>query len=176
MSVLLTARDIAGFLLKADFSFSDENAVIVNIWTHDKALIPDQYRNDLQQFKHDIRRMMGVFQDSPEEREAFESIMNEMECDIQLPDESEDDTNVDLFLKRVRMELMFIIGIKIKRIKLKRFLAINRCRRRSEKFVTKIRSALMDLDLVTCGKGGILCDIADFKLEDMMTIRLREYT
>ena len=172
MNPLFSRQDMVDFLVHKDYPLSKEVAQLRVLWADHRELLDVADGVRFEEFVRDIRRSM-------EKRAHTKADLNELEFLLQGLDiapvlETEEEVLhiVERYFKMIKLSLLMPDGKGYRRVKLRSLLSAFHYKRRSRLLVNEIRQALLELDLVTCLRGGVPCDIADASIDDMMTIRL----
>jgi len=168
---LYTPRDIAIFLLKANFTLSDENAVLHAIWESSEH-IKKEYAQDEVLFRRAVRAELDSFTQMDDETDELEMIMRDANLSFVRRTEEEQDYIFGYF-KVIRLELMYIKGKDFHKIKLRRLLRQFGYKRRSLQLVERVNNTLSELSLVPYLRGYEPCDINAIGIDDMIMIRLK---
>lgn len=171
MNCIFTPDDIAIFLLKADFTLSDEQMVLYSLWEEQKQMT-SKYRNDKFSFIREIRREMVSYKYKNDMHE-LDLIMRDIDPDYILLTPKDEHDFIFQFFKIIRLELLYIERKDCYKIKLRNLLKRFGYKRRSQSLIKNITHSLTLLSLTTYLRGYVSCDVQNIALDDMVMIRLK---
>ena len=172
MNCVFTPDDIAIFLLKTDFTLSDEQMVLYSLWEEKRQMTPKD-NHDKFAFIREIRREMTSYK-YKEDMHELDLIMREIDPDYVLLSPKEEYDYIFKFFKVIRLELLYIMGKEYYKIKLRNLLKRFGYKRRSQSLINHITQSLTILSLTTYLRGHIPCDVKTIALDDMVMIRLKQ--
>ena len=84
-----------------------------------------------------------------------------------------DDFNIDLFFKKLRVQILYLGKQDYLRMKLRRLMARYGYQRRSKDFVRFLKILLVFYHIQTALRGNDICDVETMgSLDDMLTFRV----
>jgi hypothetical protein len=168
-----TPNDIAVFLLKADFTLSDEQVILHDLWETGKH-IARKYLRDEALFKWHIRAKLASYMHNKDgDLSELALIMRDVDPDFVLKNPEYAEDYILQYFKVIRLELMYINGRNYYKIKLRRLLRQFGYERRAQSIVQNINRALTLLSLEPFLRGYAPTDIMSAGLNDMIMIRLK---
>lgn len=174
MTYLYTPQDIAAFLLAADFTQSDERAIIKELWENKKASLPAQYRTDLALFRRHIYRELSKFNGLSTDLDELNILLKDTEHAFCVDGSINEQGIIDSYFKIVKLGLIYTEGKDYQRIKLRRLLKEFGYKRRSARLVEYVECTLATLGLETYLRGYVPCSISEIDVDDMIVIRLKD--
>lgn len=173
MKYLYTPYDIAAFCLHANFTSTDERAIISNICENDKKSIPAEYRNNISHYIREIRLERFKLEEMQGELDELNLLTSDTEHAYCVDGTFNEHGIIESYFKIVKLSLTHIEGCDFKKIKLRRLLRVFGYKRRSPQLVAYIKRALSALELNTYVKGFVPCDVSEIDVDDMLIIRLK---
>ena len=171
MSYIYTVNDIAFFLNFANFKLSDELFVLDELWAEQKH-IDKRYWNNKALFKKDVWQELSIFT-SRNDVDEIDSIMRDIDPEYILSSSEYEQNAILHFFKIVQLELLYIEGRKVIKIKLRKLLKYFGYKRRSQTLIENIVLTMNLLSLTPYLRGNVPCDIATADLDVMIMIRLK---
>jgi hypothetical protein len=171
MNFVYTPNDIAVFLLKANFSFKEEQSVLKHLWNEQKH-ISKKYRNDLTVFIRAVRVKIDSYAltDSLDELDLIMRDINPKHKS--LTPAQEHDCILHFFMV-VRLELLYIKSRDYFKIKLRRLLKRFNYKRRTQSFMQDLSRTMIKLSLRSYLRDYVPCNLSAISLDDMVMIRLK---
>ncbi|MBQ9487156.1 MAG: hypothetical protein IJU91_05065 [Selenomonadaceae bacterium] len=166
-----TAPDLACIIDNWDLTVNDSSDLIQKIFQQDKNFLADEYRNDYRKLFLDVRYWSDYLCDKVTFDKEFPAIQKD--CGGVLDDTNfvNDDFDLDLFFKSLRIKLLYIGEKKYVRMKLRTLLSVYGYKRRSKEFIFYLKDCLKFYHIQTSLRGKI-CDVAEINLDDMITFRV----
>ena len=171
MNFLYTPNDIAVFLLKADFTLSDENDVIHDLWKNG-VHIAKKYKKDEALFKRHIRAELASYTQG-DETDELELIMRDVDASFTIRNPEYEQDYIFQYFKVICLELMYIYGKDYHKIKLRHLLRQFGYKRRSPQIMDHIKRAIKTLSLVIYLARYVRCEIDNIGIDEMVIIRLK---
>lgn len=172
MNPLFSRQDVVDFFVHKDYPLSKEVAQLRALWADHRDLLDVAEGVRFEEFIRDIRRLMEKRAHAKADLNELEFLLQGLEFAPAFETEEEVLYIVERYFKMIKLSLLMPDGKGYRRVKLRSVLSAFHYKRRSRLLVNEIRQALLELDLVTCVRGGVSCDIADAAIDDMLTIRL----
>lgn len=155
-----------------DYPLSKEVAELRALWVDHRELLDVADGVSCEDYIRDIRRSMEKRALAKADIDELEFLLHGLEIAPVLETDEEVFYIVERYFKMIKLSLLMRDSKGYRKVKLRRLLNAFHYKRRSRLLVNEIRQAVLALDLVTCLRGGVPCDIADAALDDMLTIRL----
>lgn len=166
-----TALDLACIINNWDLTVKDSAELIQKIFHHDNVFLAAKYKNDYRKWFLDVRYWSDYLGDKVTFDKEFLAIQKD--CGGLLDDTNfvNDDFDLDLFFKSLRIKLLYIDEKKYSRLKLRTLLSVYGYKRRSKEFIAYVKDSLKFYHIQTSLRGEI-CDVAEINLDDMITFRI----
>ena len=176
MEVCLTPLEMACIEESIGLAIKDTYALERLVWTFEKNLLPEIYRDNLKNWMLDVHFCGAYLHD----RAAL--ITKELQGINDKNEQSLLGTNQSLFgmefyelefyLKRMRIVILYHGKQDYVRVKLKTLLRAYGYQRRSAKLMTFLKQGMERYGLVSFLRGNQRCDIEEIRLDDMISFRV----
>ena len=166
-----TAIDVACIINNFDFTESFSAELIYKLWNEEKNFLAPEYRNDYRKWFLDIRYWSNYFYDKVTFDKEFPAIQKDCGDLLEEKNFLEDDFNLDLFFKSLRIKILYVGEKNYSRLKLRTLLSTYGYKRRSKEFIAYVKKCLAFYHIQTSFHGEI-CDVAEIKLDAMITFRV----
>lgn len=166
-----TAIDVACIINNFDFTESFSSELIYKLWNEEKNFLASEYRDDYRKWFLDIRYWSNYFYDKVTFDKEFPAVQKDCGDLLEEKNFLEDNFNLDLFFKSLRIKILYIGEKNYSRMKLRTLLSAYGYKRRSKEFVAYVKKCLAFYHIQTNFHGEI-CDVAEINLDDMITFRV----
>ena len=164
---LYSALDVAAIISSMELGCRDENEMIDSIWNGEKAFLVSEYRNNKRKFILDVYYWLQYFYEKPILDQECQDMMTS-DNTIEPEQYMSDFSNLDLFFKKIRIQILYGKGNDYVRVKLRTLLKHYGYKRRSQLLIQHINRCLYFYHLEITVRGGIPCSIEDATLDQML--------
>ena len=172
-ALLYTALDVACIIDNAGLSTKEALRLAHRMHTEDKSFLAVEYRQNYRKWLLDILYWSDYMQDKIALDAEFPSVQEVSDGTLDISDLMRDDFNLDLFFKRLRVQILYLGKKDYVRMKLRTLIAAYGYQRRSKEFVRFLKIRLVFYHIQTALRGNELCDVETMdSLDDMITFRV----
>ena len=171
--LLYTALDVACIIDNAGLSTKEALRLAHRMHTEDKSFLAVEYRQNYRKWLLDILYWSDYMQDKIALDAEFPSVQEVSDGTLDISDLMRDDFDLDLFFKRLRVQILYLGKKDYVRMKLRTLIAAYGYQRRSKEFVRFLKIRLVFYHIQTALRGNELCDVETMdSLDDMITFRV----
>lgn len=172
-ALLYTALDVACIIDNAGLSTKEALRLAHRMHTEDKSFLAVEYRQNYRKWLLDILYWSDYMQDKIALDAEFPSVQAASDGTLDVSDLMRDDFDLDLFFKRLRVQILYFGKKDYVRMKLRTLIAAYGYQRRSKEFVRFLKIRLVFYHIQTALRGNELCDVETMdSLDDMITFRV----
>ena len=172
-ALLYTALDVACIIDNAGLSTKEALRLAHRMHTEDKSFLAVEYRQNYRKWLLDILYWSDYMQDKIALDAEFPSVQAVSDGTLDISDLMRDDFDLDLFFKRLRVQILYLGKKDYVRMKLRTVIAAYGYQRRSKEFVRFLKIRLVFYHIQTALRGNELCDVETMdSLDDMITFRV----
>ena len=172
-ALLYTALDVACIIDNAGLSTKEALRLAHRMHTEDKSFLAVEYRQNYRKWLLDILYWSDYMQDKIALDAEFPSVQAVSDGTLDVSDLMRDDFDLDLFFKRLRVQILYLGKKDYVRMKLRTLIAVYGYQRRSKEFVRFLKIRLVFYHIQTALRGNELCDVETVdSLDDMITFRV----
>ena len=172
-ALLYTALDVACIIDNAGLSTKEALRLAHRMHTEDKSFLAVEYRQNYRKWLLDILYWSDYMQDKIALDAEFPSVQAASDGTLDVSDLMRDDFDLDLFFKRLRVQILYLGKKDYARMKLRTLIAAYGYQRRSKEFVRFLKIRLVFYHIQTALRGNELCDVETMdSLDDMITFRV----
>ena len=172
-ALLYTALDVACIIDNAGLSTKEALRLAHRMHTEDKSFLAVEYRQNYRKWLLDILYWSDYMQDKIALDADFPSVQAVSDGTLDISDLMRDDFDLDLFFKRLRVQILYLGKKDYVRMKLRTLIAAYGYQRRSKDFVRFLKIRLVFYHIQTALRGNELCDVETIdSLDDMITFRV----
>ena len=172
-ALLYTALDVACIIDNAGLSTKEALRLAHRMHTEDKSFLAVEYRQNYRKWLLDILYWSDYMQDKIALDAEFPSVQAVSDGTLDVSDLMCDDFDLDLFFKRLRVQILYLGKKDYVRMKLRTLIAAYGYQRRSKEFVRFLKIRLVFYHIQTALSGNELCDVETMdSLDDMITFRV----
>lgn len=172
-ALLYTALDVACIIDNAGLSTKEALRLAHRMHTEDKPFLAVEYRQNYRKWLLDILYWSDYMQDKIALDAEFPSVQAVSDGTLDVSDLMRDDFDLDLFFKRLRVQILYLEKKDYVRMKLRTLIAAYGYQRRSKEFVRFLKIRLVFYHIQTALRGNELCDVETMdSLDDMITFRV----
>lgn len=172
-ALLYTALDVACIIDNAGLSTKKALRLAHRMHTEDKSFLAVEYRQNYRKWLLDILYWSDYMQDKIALDAEFPSVQAVSDGTLDVSDLMCDDFDLDLFFKRLRVQILYLGKKDYVRMKLRTLIAAYGYQRRSKEFVRFLKIRLVFYHIQTALRGNELCDVETMdSLDDMITFRV----
>lgn len=172
-ALLYTALDVACIIDNAGLSTKEALRLAHRMHTEDKSFLAVEYRQNYRKWLLDILYWSDYMQDKITLDAEFPSVQTVSDGTLDISDLMRDDFDLDLFFKRLRVQILYLGKKDYVRMKLRTLIAAYGYQRRSKDFVRFLKIRLVFYHIQTALRGNELCDVETMdSLDDMITFRV----
>ena len=172
-ALLYTALDVACIIDNAGLSTKEALRLAHRMHTEDKSFLAVEYRQNYRKWLLDILYWSDYMQDKIALDAEFPSVQAVSDGTLDVSDLMRDDFDLDLFFKRLRVQILYLGKKDYVRMKLRTLIAVYGYQRRSKEFVRFLKIRLVFYHIQTALRGNELCDVETMdSLDDMITFRV----
>ena len=178
MEVCLTPLEMACIEESIGLAIKDTYALERLVWTFEKNLLPEIYRDNLKNWMLDVHFCGAYLHDRAALASEFPLIARELQeinakNDLNLLRAKQALFEMEFYLKRMRIVILYHGKQDYVRVKLKTLLRAYGYRRRSAKLITFLKQGMERYGLVSYLRGNQRCDIEEIRLDDMISFRVK---
>ena len=171
--LLYTALDVACIIDNAGLSMQEAVHLAQRMHAEDKSFLAVEYRQNYRKWLLDILYWSDYMQDKITLDADFPSVQAVSDGTLDVSDLMRDDFDLDLFFKRLRVQILYLGKKDYARMKLRTLIAAYGYQRRSKEFVRFLKIRLVFYHIQTALRGNELCDVETMdSLDDMITFRV----
>lgn len=174
-SLLYSTLDLAIIIGNMNLNCKRESCVINDIWLGEKSFLEPKYRNNKSRFILDIYYWMHYLNDKDIFDDELATIQRQLKQEKHnkfLNEYTNDYSDLDLYFKSIRINILYGNGNKYARIKLNSLISMYGYKRRSSSLVEYIKNCMNFYKLDARLRGGAVCDLKNCSLNDMITLRV----
>ena len=172
-TLLYTALDVVCIIDNAGLSTKEALRLAHRMHTEDKSFLAVEYRQNYRKWLLDILYWSDYMQDKIALDAEFPSVQAVSDGTLDISDLMRDDFDLDLFFKRLRVQILYLGKKDYVRMKLRTLIAAYGYQRRSKEFVRFLKIRLVFYHIQTALRGNELCDVETMdSLDDMITFRV----
>ena len=172
-ALLYTALDVACIIDNAGLSTKEALRLAHRMHTEDKSFLAVEYRQNYRKWLLDILYWSDYMQDKIILDAEFPSVQAVSDGTLDISDLMRDDFDLDLFFKRLRVQILYLGKKDYVRMKLRTLIAAYGYQRRSKEFVRFLKIRLIFYHIQTALRGNEICDVETMdSLDDMITFRV----
>lgn len=172
-ALLYTALDVACIIDNAGLSTKEALRLAHRMHTEDKSFLAVEYRQNYRKWLLDILYWSDYMQDKIALDAEFPSVQAVSDGTLDISDLMRDDFDLDLFFKKLRVQILYLGKKDYVRMKLRTLIAAYGYQRRSKEFVRFLKIRLVFYHIQTALRGNELCDVETMdSLDDMITFRV----
>ena len=172
-ALLYTALDVACIIDNAGLSTKEALRLAHRMHTEDKSFLAVEYRQNYRKWLLDILYWSDYMQDKIALDAEFPSVQAVSDGTLDVSDLMCDDFDLDLFFKKLRVQILYLGKKDYVRMKLRTLIAAYGYQRRSKEFVRFLKIRLVFYHIQTALRGNELCDVETMdSLDDMITFRV----
>ena len=172
-ALLYTALDVACIIDNAGLSAKEALRLAHRMHTEDKSFLAVEYRQNYRKWLLDILYWSDYMQDKIALDAEFPSVQAVSDETLDVSDLMRDDFDLDLFFKKLRVQILYLGKKDYVRMKLRTLIAAYGYQRRSKEFVRFLKIRLVFYHIQTALRGNELCDVETMdSLDDMITFRV----
>jgi len=172
-ALLYTALDVACIIDNAGLSTKEALRLAHRMHTEDKSFLAVEYRQNYRKWLLDILYWSDYMQDKIALDAEFPSVQAVSDGTLDVSDLMRDDFDLDLFFKRLRVQILYLGKKDYVRMKLRTLIAAYGYQRPSKEFVRFLKIRLVFYHIQTALRGNELCDVETMdSLDDMITFRV----
>lgn len=171
--LLYTAFDVACIVDNLGLSTKQTIKLAKQMHNVDKNYISTEYRESYRNWVLDILYWSEYMEDKIALDAEFPSIQAISEGKVNIESMMRSNFNIDLFFKKLRIQILFLGKKNYTRMKLRTIMAEYGYKRRSKEFVKFLKYRLMFYHIQTALRGKDVCDIETMSnIDDMITFRI----
>ena len=172
-ALLYTALDVACIIDNAGLSAKEALRLAHRMHTEDKSFLAVEYRQNYRKWLLDILYWSDYMQDKIALDAEFPSVQAVSDGTLDISDLMRDDFDLDLFFKKLRVQILYLGKKDYVRMKLRTLIAAYGYQRRSKEFVRFLKIRRVFYHIQTALRGNELCDVETMdSLDDMITFRV----
>ena len=171
--LLYTALDVACIVDNIGLSTQEMMKLSHRMHVEDNLFLAKEYRNNYRKWLLDILYWSDYMQDKITLDAEFPSIQAISDGQLDVEALTHDDFNIDLFFKKLRIQILYLGKNDYVRMKLRTLMAAYGFKRRSKEFVHFLQCRLAFYHIQTALRGNEVCNVEDMEsLDDMITFRV----
>lgn len=173
--LLYSSFDLACIINSMDLGAQKTGRLLEELFQKDRFFIERDYRNNKRHLYLDVYYWLDYLSDKPIIDQEFPSIQKDFNSFGRMITEDAFITeyfDLDLFFKKMRLQLLFLGGQDFVRMKLRTMLRAYGYKRRSEKLLQYLNGSLLFYHIETFVRGGVECSISEIGLDEMITFRI----
>ena len=171
--LLYTALDVACIIDNAGLSAKEGMRLAHRMYTEDKSFLAMEYRQNYRKWLRDILYWSDYMQDKIALDAEFPSVQAASDGTLDVAALMCDDFALDLFFKKLRVQILYFGKKDYARMKLRTLMAAYGYQRRSKDFVRFLKTRLIFYHIQTALRGNEVCDVETMdSLDDMITFRV----
>lgn len=170
-----SALDIAIIVSSMQLGCRDESRILDRIWVGEKAFLDIPYRTNQRKFILETYHWLQYFYDKPiidRESLAIQRDLEHSNRTLRADQLTSDFSDLDLFLKSIRIRILYGDGNDYVRVKLRTLLKQYGYKRRSRLLLQHINCCMQFYHLEAMLRGGVPCSIEAANLDQMLTFRV----
>ena len=170
--LLYTALDVACIIDNVGLSAKEGMRLAHRMHTEDKSFLAMEYRQNYRKWLLDILHWSDYMQDKITLDFEFPSVQAASDGKLDVSALMRDDFDIDLFFKKLRVQILYLGKKDHVRMKLRTLMAAYGYQRRSKEFVRFLKIRLIFYHIQTALRGNEICDVETMdSLDDMITFR-----
>lgn len=171
--LLYTALDVACIIDMEGLSVQEAVLLAQRMHAEDKSFLAMEYRQNYRKWLRDILYWSDYMQDKIALDAEFPSVQAVSDGTMDVSALMRDDFNLDLFFKKLRVQILYLGKKDYARMKLRTLMAEYGYQRRSKDFVRFLKIRLVFYHIQTALRGNEICDVETMdSLDDMITFRV----
>ncbi|WP_313185080.1 hypothetical protein [Lacrimispora sp.] len=172
---LYSSFDLACIINSMNLGAQETGRLLEELFYKDRFFLEGNYRNDKRRLYLDVHYWLDYLSDKPTIDAEFPSIQKDFDLFGKKIAEDSFITeyfDLDLFFKKMRLQLLFLGNQDFIRMKLRTMLRAYGYKRRSEKLLRYLKDSLLFYHIETYVRGGAGCNISEIGLDEMITFRI----
>ena len=171
--LLYTALDVACIIDMEGLSVQEAVLLAQRMHAEDKSFLAMEYRQNYRKWLRDILYWSDYMQDKIALDAEFPSVQAVSDGTMDVSALMRDDFNLELFFKKLRVQILYLEKKDYARMKLRTLMAEYGYQRRSKDFVRFLKIRLVFYHIQTALRGNEICDVETMdSLDDMITFRV----
>ena len=171
--LLYTALDVACIIDMEGLSVQEAVLLAQRMHAEDKSFLAMEYRQNYRKWLRDILYWSDYMQDKIALDAEFPSVQAASDGTLDVAALMRDDFALDLFFKKLRVQILYFGEQDYARMKLRTLMAKYGYQRRSKDFVRFLKIRLVFYHIQTALRGNEICDVETMdSLDDMITFRV----
>jgi hypothetical protein len=171
--LLYTALDVACVIDMEGLSVQEAVLLAQRMHAEDKSFLAMEYRQNYRKWLRDILYWSDYMQDKIILDAEFPSVQAVSDGTMDVSALMRDDFDLDLFFKKLRVQILYFGEQDYVRMKLRTLMAKYGYQRRSKEFVRFLKIRLVFYHIQTALRGNEICDVETMDcLDDMITFRV----
>ena len=171
--LLYTALDVACIIDMEGLSVQEAVLLAQRMHAEDKSFLAVEYRQNYRKWLRDILYWSDYMQDKIILDAEFPAVQAVSDGTMDVSALMRDDFNLDLFFKKLRVQILYFGKKDYARMKLRTLMAEYGYQRRSKEFVRFLKIRLVFYHIQTALRGNEICDVETMDcLDDMITFRV----
>ncbi len=171
--LLYTPFDVACIIDSMGISTQEAMRLAHRMYAENKMFLGRDYRGNYRKWMLDILYWSDYMQDKVTLDSEFPSVQAVSDGAIEVDAMKRDNFNIDLFFKKLLVQILYIGKKDYVRMKLRTLIAAYGYKRRSKEFVHFIKYRLAFYHIQTTLRGNEVCDVEHLNsLDDMITFRI----
>lgn len=171
--LLYTAFDVACIVDNIGLSIQESMKLSSRMYAEDNLFLAREFRNNYRKWLLDILYWSNYMQDKITLDAEFPSVQVVSDGQLDIQALMRDDFEIDLFFKKLRVQILYLGKKDYVRMKLRTLMAAYGFKRRSKAFVHFLQCRLAFYHIQTALRGNEICDVEDMgSLDDMITFRV----
>ena len=173
--LLYSSFDLACIINSMDLGAQETGRLLEELFHKDSFFLECDYRNNKRRLYLDVHYWLDYLSDKPAIDQEFPSIQKDFSAFGKKIAEDAFITeyyDLDLFFKKMRLQLLFLGSQDFLRMKLRTLLRAYGYKRRSEKLLQYLTYSLLFYHIETFVCGGGECRISEIGLDEMITFRI----
>ena len=170
---MYTSFDVACIIDNMGISTQEAMRLAHRMYSNDKMFLAREYRENYRKWMLDILYWSDYMQDKVAIDAEFPSVQAVSDGMIDVTALKRDNFDIDLFFKKLRIQILYLGKKDYVRMKLRTLIAAYGYKRRSKEFVHFIKYHLAFYHIQTALRGNEVCDMENVdSLDDMITFRV----
>ncbi len=172
-SSVYDALSIAYYIDSQDMGVRQQAAFLQRIYQEERECLMKPYQNNQRQFILDVSYWVDYLIDKvtfDKEYPAIKKDLQQLGMSFRVFDYEDEYADIDFFFIQLRLRIKYELTQGYTRIKLRTLLRHYGYKRRSKKIMMHISKCLNHFQLLPT-KNGLICDIWDMSLDEMITLR-----
>ena len=171
--LLYTALDVACIIDMEGLSVQEAVLLAQRMHAEDKSFLAMEYRQNYRKWLRDILYWSDYMQDKIALDAEFPSVQAVSDGTMDVSALMRDDFDMDLFFKKLRVQILYLGKKDYARMKLRTLMAKYGYQRRSKDFVRFLKIRFVFYHIQTALRGTEICDVETMSsLDDMITFRV----